>query len=564
MKRSVVAFALAAVVFGWQPASTFAAVGQPVPESIPVQGVLQNALDGSLVSGTVPVYVALFASAVCTDGDAGCRITTFTFPAVTFAGGVFSVDVPARDYFRDRSQLWVRVSANQNLVSVGDRVALLSSPYAFQANHAELADAVTVRLDCVGCVGSTQLQPLSLKDEDFSNVAGDRISGDKINGVALADHTHPEFILSYPTSPVSGPQDAYAWVTGSLTASGFVDSEGSGAWSVDPSSGTLSGSFQGSVSVGNTTNPAPYLLSVGPGAPGTFRVDTNGNAATIAGVGYTWPTTKGATVQALTAVDGAGTLAWSPLSFKNVTTGILVDNGTGTYLGRTLTGTTGQIVVANGNGVAGNMTVGIDSTNLITLPGTAGAIIPTGTTAQQAGVAASAPVADGAIRFNTTKGVLEFYRANPVAAGSTWVPIVSSRAMLRDFPVGTVVAWAGVTAPTPASGWLPCDGTEYLRTGYPALFAALSTTWGYTDAAKFRVPDLTGQFLRGWDSAGTVDKAAASRVAKYPNGATGNNIGTYEYSMNHDHTHTTGGAQAANPTGEGRPNNAYVKFLIKW
>ena len=56
-------------------------------------------------------------------------------------------------------------------------------------------------------------------------------------------------------------------------------------------------------------------------------------------------------------------------------------------------------------------------------------------------------------------------------------------------PVGTVVAYAGVTAP---AGWLMCDGVTYQRSQYPALAAVLGAT-----ATSFSVPDLRGRFLMG-------------------------------------------------------------------
>ena len=71
-------------------------------------------------------------------------------------------------------------------------------------------------------------------------------------------------------------------------------------------------------------------------------------------------------------------------------------------------------------------------------------------------------------------------------------------------PAGAVLPFARSTAP---SGWLPCDGSEYIKTGtYAALFAAISTSFGETNgsggagSSHFRVPDLRGIFVRGSDS----------------------------------------------------------------
>lgn len=65
-------------------------------------------------------------------------------------------------------------------------------------------------------------------------------------------------------------------------------------------------------------------------------------------------------------------------------------------------------------------------------------------------------------------------------------------------PTGTVVAFAGTTAPT---GWLLCDGAEVSRTTYARLFAVIGTTYGTaSDNAKFRIPDLKGRVIAGFDA----------------------------------------------------------------
>lgn len=69
-------------------------------------------------------------------------------------------------------------------------------------------------------------------------------------------------------------------------------------------------------------------------------------------------------------------------------------------------------------------------------------------------------------------------------------------------PAGTVVAFAGTTAPV---GYLFCYGQEVSRTTYAKLFAAIGTTYGSTSGTTFKVPDLRGEFIRGFDAGRGVD-----------------------------------------------------------
>jgi len=74
-------------------------------------------------------------------------------------------------------------------------------------------------------------------------------------------------------------------------------------------------------------------------------------------------------------------------------------------------------------------------------------------------------------------------------------------------PAGVVAMHAANTAPT---GWLECDGAAVSRTTYAALFTAIGTTWGSGDGSTtFNVPDLRGEFVRGWDHGRGVDTGRA-------------------------------------------------------
>jgi len=114
---------------------------------------------------------------------------------------------------------------------------------------------------------------------------------------------------------------------------------------------------------------------------------------------------------AASVVNGALTLSSSTnvLALGSLTgQGFIARASAGTLSVRTLTGTTNQITVTNGDGSAGAPTLTLDS-NII-FPGTNGINLPVGTTAQRPG----APVGKTA-RFNSTTGLYEFYN------GTAWI-----------------------------------------------------------------------------------------------------------------------------------------------
>ncbi len=69
-------------------------------------------------------------------------------------------------------------------------------------------------------------------------------------------------------------------------------------------------------------------------------------------------------------------------------------------------------------------------------------------------------------------------------------------------PVGSVIAFAAATPPT---GWFSCNGQYLSRVSYPRLFAVIGTTFGSSDSSNFRLPDLRGEFVRGWDEGRGAD-----------------------------------------------------------
>lgn len=66
------------------------------------------------------------------------------------------------------------------------------------------------------------------------------------------------------------------------------------------------------------------------------------------------------------------------------------------------------------------------------------------------------------------------------------------------------VAWFSMSSPP--NGWLKANGAALSRTTYSRLFSKISTTFGAGDGSTtFNLPDLRGEFVRGWDDARGVD-----------------------------------------------------------
>lgn len=60
--------------------------------------------------------------------------------------------------------------------------------------------------------------------------------------------------------------------------------------------------------------------------------------------------------------------------------------------------------------------------------------------------------------------------------------------VITSVPVGTVLVFAGSTAPT---GYLLCDGSAVSRTTYSALFSVIGTTYGVGDGSStFNLPNF--------------------------------------------------------------------------
>ena len=139
-------------------------------------------------------------------------------------------------------------------------------------------------------------------------------------------------------------------------------------------------------------------------------------------------------------------------------------------------------------------------------------------------------------------------------------------------PAGTVISVAMNNIP---DGFLECNGAEISRTTYTNLYNAIGETYGSGDGSTtFNLPDLRGEFLRGWDDGRGVD---ANRA-----------FGSWQADEFREHNHTFNaplyqgrgtdgnpgivagqektGNYVINKTGgsETRPRNVAMMYVIKY
>ncbi|WP_291808238.1 phage tail protein [Limnobacter sp.] len=108
---------------------------------------------------------------------------------------------------------------------------------------------------------------------------------------------------------------------------------------------------------------------------------------------------------------------------------------------------------------------------------------------------------------------------------------LSFAALPQAVPTGSVHLMATTTAP---SGYLKCNGAAVSRTTEAALFAIIGTTWGAGDGSTtFNLPDLRGEFVRGWADNGSVDS--------------GRSFGSSQSDANKQHNHTATSTSTISP-----------------
>lgn len=162
-------------------------------------------------------------------------------------------------------------------------------------------------------------------------------------------------------------------------------------------------------------------------------------------------------------------------------------------------------------------------------------------------------------------------------------------------------------------GYLECNGQLLSRSTYAALFNVIGTRYGNTSGSNFRVPDLRGEFIRGFDNGRNIDnnrtigsnqvsnnllhdhsvdiqsqnhhitgtisrisesfavhgqatgaftKAGNSEALLSPATVDNSPLGSVSFSANHSH-HVSGTTGARGDSVEARPRNIAMMYIIK-
>jgi hypothetical protein len=100
-------------------------------------------------------------------------------------------------------------------------------------------------------------------------------------------------------------------------------------------------------------------------------------------------------------------------------------------------------------------------------------------------------------------------------------------------PSGTIIHTARTTAPT---GYLKANGAAVSRTTYADLFTAIGTIYGSGDGSTtFNVPDLRGEFVRGFDDSRGVDSGRTLGSAQAQSYQSHNHTGSTAGAGGHSH-----------------------------
>lgn len=187
---------------------------------------------------------------------------------------------------------------------------------------------------------------------------------------------------------------------------------------------------------------------------------------------------------------------------------------------------------------------------------------------------AAATAAAAAAAVSASDAATSAAEAAATAAGIVTSAELDAALAKMRVPVGAVIPLGVGTVPY---GYLECNGSAVSRTGYPDLFSYLGTAYGVGDGVTtFNVPDLRGEFIRGWDHGKGTDtgRAIASFQADefkshQHNLSVDTTAGIFDYNGAEGSRYKlSGSAQAGSGTlltggAETRPRNYAMMYCIK-
>lgn len=139
----------------------------------------------------------------------------------------------------------------------------------------------------------------------------------------------------------------------------------------------------------------------------------------------------------------------------------------------------------------------------------------------------------------------------PTAARGTATGQLATTQFVQDAAgarTAEIVFFPSTSAP---AGFLKANGAAISRTAYAALFAVIGTNYGNGDGSStFNLPDLRGEFLRGWDDGRGVDSGRAlhssqtSQNLSHNHSASASNAGAHTHTMTFKNDRASGEGNA--------------------
>jgi len=183
-----------------------------------------------------------------------------------------------------------------------------------------------------------------------------------------------------------------------------------------------------------------------------------------------------------------------------------------------------------------------------------------------------ATTGNGVPRLSQLVGADGLYRTNDATTGNG-VPRLSQVWSLLSalLPAGAVVPFAMYYVPP---GFLMANGAEVSRTTFASLFSAIGTIYGVGNGSTtFNLPDLRGEFIRGYDAGRGVDPGRW--VGNFQGDQLGSHAHTYDRPSivggtqgvggNLSLPQVNGGSWTGSTGGnETRPRNIAVFYCIKY